>query len=157
MQQRNSGTEPWVVHLQEWQSRTETFDSNLNAKDTFNIICVVIDFTAIDGLCGLLQNNTRGDRSHPKALCPLHPETKTHTGSCYTFMCLNPMQWQNYTLICVHHHILLLVSLQDMKTSRTDHCRKMSYHSGAPTLLAVRTKWSSTKSKHSTLHRPKNM
>ncbi|CAG10252.1 unnamed protein product [Tetraodon nigroviridis] len=29
---------------------------------------------------------------------------------------------------------------QDMRSTRTDHCTKMTYHSGAPTLLAVRTK-----------------
>lgn len=70
---------------------------------------------------------------------------------------------QLHRFVCVHfvlhHHILLIVSLQDMSTSRTDHCRKMSYHSGAPTLLAVRTKWSTAHSEHSTLHRtmPKNI
>ncbi|XP_030254901.1 uncharacterized protein LOC115570440 [Sparus aurata] len=28
---------------------------------------------------------------------------------------------------------------QDMRTARTDHCKKMTYNSGAPTLLAVST------------------
>lgn len=66
-----------------------------------HLILFVFDFTAIDGLCGLLQNNRGGDRSHPEAICPLHPETKTHAGICSTFVCLNPMQWHNWAHWCV--------------------------------------------------------
>ncbi|KAF3836319.1 hypothetical protein F7725_028877 [Dissostichus mawsoni] len=41
----------------------------------------------------------------------------------------------------VHHHFRFLRSLeksdiQEMRTTRTEHCKKMSYNSGAPTLLA---------------------
>lgn len=143
VRQRNSRVEPWGVCLQERQGKTEAFNSKQNTKGTFHTCLCVYDLTAVDGLRNLLQNGEQCDGGQPKAIRALHPKTKTHTGIFYIFVYLW-MKRHNSTHVPPTHPILFTVPSQGMRTSRTEHCRKMSYNSGAPTLLAVRTNWSNT-------------
>lgn len=62
------------------RQKDSTFMLNANIYVYKNIFVCFYDLTASDGLCGLLQNSTQRDRSHPKAIRALHSETKTHTG-----------------------------------------------------------------------------
>lgn len=80
VRQRNSRVEPWGVCLQERQGKTEAFNRKQNTKDTFHTCLCVHDLTAVDGLRDLLQNSEQCDGGQPKAICALHPKTKTHTG-----------------------------------------------------------------------------
>ena len=63
--------------------RVKAFVSHLSKHDISSILMVLFCFNysaATDGLCSLLQNSRRPDRSQPQAICSLYPETKTHRG-----------------------------------------------------------------------------